>query len=80
MGYVVGFLGAVLVFVGVSIVSTVFLWQFLPSAMEQWIGIGGIVTSNIVGVLLGSLAATASFRATLKHYRKKTEGGTRQDG
>ncbi len=70
MRYVTAILGALFIFVAVFILSA-FLVPMYPAFLQQWVSLGFMQTNNIVGLLLASLAATASFRATLRRYAKK---------
>ena len=70
MRYVVATIGAAVMFVGVFIVALV-IRSFFPQAFGQRIGIGPFWTNHILGVVLSPLAAYASFRGTLRHYRDK---------
>jgi hypothetical protein len=70
MRYVTAIIGALLIFVGAFILSFVFV-PLYPAFLRQWVDLGFMSTNNVVGLLLASLAATASFRATLRHYAKK---------
>jgi hypothetical protein len=64
--YAVGVVGAALVFLGVFFVCGAFINPFLPAIFRAYLHLGGIGTNNWLGVILGSLAAASSFRATLK--------------
>ena len=70
MRYITAVLGALLIFVATFILSA-FLVPLYPVFLRQWVNLGFIQTNNVVGLLLASLAATASFRATLRRYAKK---------
>jgi hypothetical protein len=68
MRYITALVGALLIFAGVFILTAI-LVAFLPPIFSATVTIGAFYTNNIIGVLLGSVAATASFRATLHRAR-----------
>jgi membrane protein implicated in regulation of membrane protease activity len=70
MRYITAIIGALFIFLAVFILSA-FLVPLYPAFLRQWINLGLISTNNIVGALLASLAATSSFRATLRRSAKK---------
>jgi membrane protein implicated in regulation of membrane protease activity len=70
MRYITAIVGALFIFVAVFILSA-FLVPLYPAFLRQWVNLGFISTNNIVGALLASLAATSSFRATLRRHAKK---------
>jgi hypothetical protein len=73
MRYIVAFIGALFIFVGTFILSA-FLVPRFPAFLRRPVNLGLLHTNNIVGVLLASSAATASFRATLRHYASNPYG------
>ena len=72
MRYVVAILGSLFIFVATFILSTL-LVPFLPAFLMHPIKVGFVYTNNVVGLVLASLTATASFRATLHRYAKEKE-------
>ena len=70
MRYFVAVAGAVFIFVAVFFASQR-LRPHLPKPLCSGIVCGPFRISNIVGTVLGPLAAIASFQGTLRTYRKK---------
>jgi hypothetical protein len=70
MRYITATIGAFLIFLAVFILSG-FALAFLPGFFSYWIDLGFAQTNNPLGAIVAAMAATASFRATLKHYREK---------
>ena len=68
MKYVVASLGAALVFIGTFIVAAVLLGFVLPPMCLWPIQIGPVYTDNPTAFIIAMLAATHSFRATLKRH------------
>jgi len=70
MRYITAFLGGIFIFVGVFILSAIVV-ACLPPVFRTTIHLGFVSTNNVLGYLLAGLAATASFRATLRRARAK---------
>jgi hypothetical protein len=71
MKQVVAIGGAIIVFVGVCVV-TGFLFGFLvPILVQRRIGVGMLYTNNPVGLILGAFAALHSYRSSLRGGRRK---------
>ena len=71
--YVVAIVGSVIVFIGVFVISGIAVASIAPQLLRLNIGIGLVKTNNIVGLVLGGLAAASSARATLRRYKKRSE-------
>jgi hypothetical protein len=78
MRYITAIVGALFIFAATFII-TAFLVPFYPAFLRQTINLGFMYTNNIVGLVLASLAATASFRATLRRYATKKEAASDRD-
>jgi hypothetical protein len=70
MRYITASVGGLFIFVGVFILSALLL-PMVPHYHRLNVQVGPMYTNNIVGVLLGMAAATASVRATLRREAKK---------
>jgi hypothetical protein len=70
MRYVTAILGAILIFAGIFLLSAIAL-VFLPAVFRTEVHVGGFYTNNLIGVVLGSLGGSASFRATIRHAKAK---------
>ena len=76
MRYVTAFIGGLLVFIGVVLINLV-LTPFLPVVLQRVVTLKlGIFTYSgpvcvLIGVALGGIAATHSFRSTLMRYSKR---------
>jgi len=57
---------AVFMFVAVFFLCSIFLSPHLPEFLQINVQLGHLSTNNIVGLILGSLAAASSFFATLR--------------
>jgi hypothetical protein len=66
MRYLTAIIGALLIFVGVFFICGIFLTPHLPGFFQSYVHIGSFGTNNLVGVVLGLIAAASSFFATLK--------------
>jgi len=73
--YFIAISGAILVFTGTWIVIGLLVAPFLPGMLRPTVSLGIITTNNLLGVIVGGLTASSSFRATLRHYRKKESQG-----
>jgi hypothetical protein len=71
MRYLVAAIGALVIFVCAFIVIGVVLSIAAPSLLSHRLHLGPLVTSNPVGLVLATLAATSSFRASLRRCKKK---------
>jgi hypothetical protein len=67
--YIVGFIGAVFVFVSVFILSSLFV-AYGPALLRYEVALGLVTTNNPFGLLLAAVAGTLSFRGTLRHYAR----------
>ena len=70
MRYVLAFLGAAFIFICTFLLLSLLIAAAAPFLLFD-ISLDGMHTNNPIGVVLASLAASASFRATLKRHRKK---------
>ena len=62
-------------------ILTAIVVAFLPPVFRTQVSLGGVHTNNVVGLVLGCLAATGSFRATVRRSRAKDAAkATRQSG
>lgn len=59
--------GAAIVFIGVFIITGVVLARVWPGGFFWKINLGFTSSNNPIGLILGALAATHSFRASLKY-------------
>lgn len=75
MRWLVAILGALLIFVGVFLVSGLALAMIFPQALKYNVGVGSLSTNNPVGLALGALAAAQSFRASLRRRAAKAKTG-----
>ena len=64
--YTVAIVGALIVFVGVFFAWGVFVNPWLPAVFSSPMRMGVFVTNNTPGAIVGAIAATSSFRATLR--------------
>ena len=64
--YITATIGALLIFVGVFFICGIFVTPHLPDFFQSYVNIGSFGTNNIVGVILGLIAAVSSFFATLR--------------
>ena len=64
--YAVAVIGSAFIFVAVFFLWGAFVNPLLPGIFQTYIHIGDVGTNNWLGLILGSLAATSSFRSTLK--------------
>lgn len=69
VNYAVAIIGAALVFIGVFFLWGVFINPLLPGIFQAYVHFGYLGTNNWLGWVLGSIAATSSFRATLKKQK-----------
>lgn len=76
MRYVTAILGALFIFVATFILMSVVV-AFLPPVFRTPVTVGVFQTNNVIGLVLASLAATASFRGTLRRARAKDAKKTR---
>jgi hypothetical protein len=65
MKHITALVGAVFVFVGVFILTAILI-AFLPPIFRVMVNVGPFYTNNVIGVVLGALAAAGSFRATMR--------------
>jgi hypothetical protein len=70
MRYLTAILGALFMFAATFVLSALVV-PFLPDVFRTEVTIGMFHTNNPLGLLLGSLAATASFHSTLRLARAK---------
>ena len=66
--YFTAILGALFMFVATFILTGVVI-AFLPPVFRTPVSLGVFETNNVLGLLLAGLAATVSFRATLRRAR-----------
>jgi len=66
MRYLTAIIGALLIFAGVFFICGIFITPHLPGFFQSYIHIGSFGTNNLVGVILGLIAAASSFFATLR--------------
>jgi len=66
--YIVGLVGALIVFVGIFVVVGLFV-SLLPNFLRPVIYIGDFSTNNIIGVILGVAGAASSFMASVMRRR-----------
>ena len=71
MKYVVATIGAIFIFLAVFFLTALVLTALAPNFLRYWINLGFVRTNNLPGIILGTLAGIASFRATLRRYDKK---------
>ena len=67
--YLTAIVGGLFIFVAVFFLCGIFLTPHLPSFFQAAIHIGDFSTNNLIGVILGIIAAVSSFLATLKQRR-----------
>ena len=70
MRYIMAFLGGIFIFVAVFILSAIVV-ACLPPVFRTTVHLGLLSTNNLLGYIVACLAATASFRATLRRARAK---------
>jgi drug/metabolite transporter (DMT)-like permease len=64
--YLTATIGALLIFAGVFLICGIFITPRLPDIFQSYVHIGDFGTNNLVGVVLGLIAAASSFFATLR--------------
>lgn len=75
--YITAAIGAIFIFAAVFIL-TALLVPALPPVFRMPVNLGLFYTNNIFGAALAALAATASFRATLRRAKIKDLKKARQ--
>jgi hypothetical protein len=71
MRWIVAVVGGLLVFAVVFIVTGLVLASAWPQGLRFSVGVGWLSTNNPIGFVLAALAATHSFRASLRRRAKK---------
>jgi hypothetical protein len=61
------------IFAGTFILCGFFITPYLPAIFHSYVELGGFGTNNPAGAVLGAIAATSSFNATLKRKRPKPQ-------
>jgi uncharacterized membrane protein len=71
MRYIIAVIGSTFIFIAVFLIFIVFN-LYLPDFLRKYyVVIWPIATNNILGLVLAPLAAAASYRGTLRHYKNK---------
>jgi hypothetical protein len=66
MKYLVGWLGGAFMFVAVFLLAGMFILPFVPHFMRPEVNVWGFGTNNVLGFILGLIAAVSSYRATVR--------------
>jgi len=73
MKYVVATIGGIFIFVAVFFLTALVLAGVAPNVVKFTITIGSFSANNLPGLILGTAAGLASFRATVRRYNKKAD-------
>jgi hypothetical protein len=67
--YIVASLGAVFIFASVFLLWGIIVNPLLPPVFNAYVHVGEFGTNNWLGAILGLIAASLSFRATLRKQK-----------